>query len=112
MTPPKFNSPGPDMGDRCEECDGFGWYCDDDGEEAEFYCESCRGTGYARVPDLRVLGRCRTCNGTGAARPRSEILTARKTIGGCCNRYADNMACDCLTEPCCGACNGTGKKPT
>lgn len=28
----------------------------------------------------------------------AEILDARKTPGGCCSRYADNMGCDCEVE--------------
>lgn len=114
MSEAKANSPGPDMVGTCEYCDGYGWYCDDNdfGEEEEYECEPCRGTGYARHPSPHVLDKCRTCNGTGAPRPRSEVLAARRTIGGCCDRYADNMACDCLTERHCGACEGTGRKPT
>lgn len=27
-----------------------------------------------------------------------EVIAARRTPVGCCNRNADNMACDCLTE--------------
>jgi len=29
-------------------------------------------------------------------RTKAEVLRARNTRSGCCNRYADNMACDCL----------------
>lgn len=42
------------------------------------------------------------------ARPRSEVLVARRTVRGCCNRHADNMACDCLANAC-NVCNGTGQ---
>lgn len=29
---------------------------------------------------------------------RDEVLAAQQTPVGCCNRYADNMACDCLEK--------------
>lgn len=43
---------------------------------------------------------CAFCHGTGWQRPRTveEVMEARKHVGGCCNRHADNMACDCLEE--------------
>lgn len=109
MTPPKANSPAPDTGDMCEECDGYGWYYLDGDEDEQVECVYCRGDGYARKP-VAVPSACRVCNGTGAPRPRSEILAARRTVGGCCDRHADNSACDCLSETCCGACNGTGRR--
>ena len=31
-------------------------------------------------------------------RTRAEVLAARSTPYGCCNRHADNSACDCLEE--------------
>ena len=31
-------------------------------------------------------------------RTRAEVLAARNTVVGCCNRHADNMACDCLKK--------------
>lgn len=102
------------MANYYEQCN-CGAYCD------EAPCELCRAEqmpcepkapaepairlGHNKFPPMQ----CRSCKGTGAARPRSEILAARRTIGGCCNRHADNMACDCLTEHCCGACSGTGR---
>lgn len=60
------------------------------------------------APDNTPPAQCQACNGTGAACPRSEVLAARRTVYGCCNRHADNNACDCLTEPC-QTCNGTGR---
>ncbi len=31
-------------------------------------------------------------------RTRAEVLAAKSTVCGCCNRNADNMACDCLRD--------------
>ena len=31
-------------------------------------------------------------------RTRQDVIEARKTVVGCCSRFADNMACDCLEE--------------
>ncbi len=57
-------------------------------------------------------------------RTRADVLRARNTIEGCCNRHADNQACDCLEtalvgadvmssivaeKPKCKHCNGTGE---
>lgn len=33
-----------------------------------------------------------------ARRTKAEVLAERATVGGCCNRHADNKACDCLEE--------------
>ncbi len=32
------------------------------------------------------------------ARTRQEVLDAKRTIQGCCDRFADNMGCDCLLK--------------
>jgi len=29
---------------------------------------------------------------------RSEVARARRTVIGCCSRFADNMACDCMEK--------------
>ena len=31
-------------------------------------------------------------------RKKSEVLAAQSSVMGCCDRHADNMACDCLEE--------------
>ncbi len=33
-------------------------------------------------------------------RTRSQVLAAQSTVHGCCNRHADNQACDCLSRAC------------
>ncbi len=30
-----------------------------------------------------------------------DVLASRNTIHGCCNRHADNLACDCLDSDNC-----------
>lgn len=55
------------------------------------------------VPDYEkirqdILEAERTISRTPKRRTRSEVIAAKKTIGGCCSRHADNQACDCLSE--------------
>ena len=33
-----------------------------------------------------------------SARTRQQVIEARRTIQGCCDRHADNMACNCLAN--------------
>ncbi len=52
-------------------------------------CEACGEKLYGRkVEDVCPYKR----------RTRSEVMALQSSIYGCCNRHADNMACDCLSE--------------
>ena len=48
--------------------------------------------------ELRILDQILTClEKPSMRRTRSEVLKERENaIVGCCNRFADNMSCDCL----------------
>ena len=48
---------------------------------------------------------------TFGAKTKSQVLRERKYGpggSGCCDRYADQMACECLKRAVCDECSGTG----
>lgn len=49
-----------------------------------------RPTGYVACPKCKEAA--------PSQRSRAEVLAARNTVVGCCERHADNKACDCLKD--------------
>ena len=85
LTPPK-----------CKKCDGLGWYNDMGPNTFPVTCSACHGVASAVTNDdmLRAI-----YAKAPSKRTRSEVLflrTAGAVFGGCCDRYADMSACDCL----------------
>ena len=39
------------IGEKCKQCDGFGWYSDTDrnGEQVQVHCDDCYGTGELQI---------------------------------------------------------------
>lgn len=73
-------------------------------------CWNCRGSGGWRDPTggfqefsgtYPAWKTCHVCKGQKVIPPRrtrAEVLAAKRTPAGCCDRHGDNLACDCLRD--------------
>ncbi len=84
----------------CDRCQGaravLVWACDDHGNwrRVAANCPQCDGRG-----TLVLLEVAPTPRGNNyELRTPATVMRQRRAAGGCCDRYADRKACDCLTD--------------
>lgn len=60
-------------------------------------------------PQCRPVIRATAQESNAPRRTKSEVRAAKGTVIGCCNRHADNLACDCMRRAVeCSECDDTG----
>ncbi len=97
------------LGGKCEKCDYGkpGEYTPDDGWGISEKCKTCKGTGYiegglldparlAVLSDALEEADCPIPSG----RTISQVIEdqSHAVMGGCCDRFANQMACSCLSD--------------
>jgi hypothetical protein len=82
----------------CVCCDGKGWTESVPPLVAALIAEVERLRGQRQTPGASKVIAMRPLGVPPHSRQRSraEVLEEQRTVYGCCDRHADNQACDCL----------------
>ena len=107
VTKPGQPNPGRTMVGTCPKC-AAEVECDEDEAKVFPYAWSVdcptEGCGFYIPIEFKKVEE----TGASGRRTTHEVLKERRN-NGCCNRYADNMACDCLNEAVkCPECGDSG----